>query len=936
MKYFNKILIVAITLTLLFSKNAMAHDESSNTRNSVMNTTMQSFAPPQGVYESLNYADQDKLNSVFSKNLTLCSSDSFMKFEDISTKVLTEKIEPCVFFHFSQYGLKLLRNSIYARYGMEFKSSDLDNFFKSQIWYKRNKNFNTNFLTDIQKRNIEIIKIVETLKATEGPGESQAESGFEFQNKNFPRLETFLERLDESRIDKESFFVDDKGFLVFNKSSKKIDLKEEKPPEEPDIRGYFIRGKRTWSTLKDRVLIFSPEHYSGGPGDYSRCSASMYAFSGDYLGSLGFCPAYRLKQNSDLLIGIHNYGCCGESDININFFDMQSLREILLHPNYSDLVTYISDSDLFVFSTTGYVTSHGERPDPLISLGLFDSKLNVKASGSIKDISRNEYQETYTPYCHPLNLVSIKELIKDKAWGLKYTSDKKNYYMILSSNGLQGSLWGFKIEDHDSKTFTRIGDIRYREIIKTPLINAVIANDLNEVKLLLTKEENVNQQLEDGTTALMEAAKKGRVEIADYLIKSGADLNYKMENTSETALDLAIRYNQPEMAELLFKRGIKYAIESEQMKTSLARAIIKNRLKIVEVLLNHGAEVQNGYLSLAMVYESYDVAKLLYARGAKLILPDNELNQLLMQAASKADMAVLNILFESGAKPNETIFLQSIEKNPELALALIKKGVAINKPAGYDSRTPLMQAAAFGRIDLIKRMLKRGADVNAKDRYGETPLVFAARNGDLKIFKLLTDAGGDINAEYKPGECSESVLSNALLKKRYEIIQYMLAKKVKADYKILNCNKTPLEWAIQAHDSKIVKMLIDGGVDIEKEINSTYHGSPLTLAVSSNDLECVRLLLEAGANLSIKYDGHNALQIAAEKGNLEILKLLHEKFGQIDKNYALSLAAGEGHLSVVKFLIENNKGLDINRAINSATNRGHPEIVKYFSSLVNN
>ena len=59
----------------------------------------------------------------------------------------------------------------------------------------------------------------------------------------------------------------------------------------------------------------------------------------------------------------------------------------------------------------------------------------------------------------------------------------------------------------------------------------------------------------------------------------------------------------------------------------------------------------------------------------------------------------------------------------------------------------LWEAARAGDAARVTRALEKGADVNAKARYGATALTFAADRGHIEIVKLLLDRGADINAQ---------------------------------------------------------------------------------------------------------------------------------------------------------------------------------------------
>lgn len=59
---------------------------------------------------------------------------------------------------------------------------------------------------------------------------------------------------------------------------------------------------------------------------------------------------------------------------------------------------------------------------------------------------------------------------------------------------------------------------------------------------------------------------------------------------------------------------------------------------------------------------------------------------------------------------------------------------------GPGNRTPLIEAAAAGRTDLVKLLLAAGAEPTWKDSEGETALLKAAANGHREAVALLIDA----------------------------------------------------------------------------------------------------------------------------------------------------------------------------------------------------
>jgi ankyrin repeat protein len=57
----------------------------------------------------------------------------------------------------------------------------------------------------------------------------------------------------------------------------------------------------------------------------------------------------------------------------------------------------------------------------------------------------------------------------------------------------------------------------------------------------------------------------------------------------------------------------------------------------------------------------------------------------------------------------------------------------------------LIVATRKSKVEDVKTLLAKGADVNAKTEYGATPLFFACDRGNVEIVKILLDAGADVN-----------------------------------------------------------------------------------------------------------------------------------------------------------------------------------------------
>ena len=102
---------------------------------------------------------------------------------------------------------------------------------------------------------------------------------------------------------------------------------------------------------------------------------------------------------------------------------------------------------------------------------------------------------------------------------------------------------------------------------------------------------------------------------------------------------------------------------------------------------------------------------------------------------------------------------------------LLDKGADPNKAANNGMKvTPLNSACASSNYAIAELLLKKGADVNAKQMRGITPLHSAAHNGNIKLAYLLLKHGADINAK---SDQNESVVSMAEEKQHKEMVSFL-------------------------------------------------------------------------------------------------------------------------------------------------------------------
>lgn len=94
--------------------------------------------------------------------------------------------------------------------------------------------------------------------------------------------------------------------------------------------------------------------------------------------------------------------------------------------------------------------------------------------------------------------------------------------------------------------------------------------------------------------------------------------------------------------------------------------------------------------------------------------------------------------------------------------ALLKHGVQVNlgnQSTGMEN-TPLMTAAGAGNVDLVKKLIGAGSDLNKKGKQQMTALHFAARSRRTEVAKVLLEAKADMNQASTLGTALELARKN--------------------------------------------------------------------------------------------------------------------------------------------------------------------------------
>lgn len=144
-------------------------------------------------------------------------------------------------------------------------------------------------------------------------------------------------------------------------------------------------------------------------------------------------------------------------------------------------------------------------------------------------------------------------------------------------------------------------------------------------------------------------------------------------------------------------------------------------------------------------------------------------------------------------------------------------------------------------------------------RRNETPLFIAAAQGHLETVKYLLDNGADVN---QPTTDGESALIGATWGCHRHVARLLMAHGADVNIRNQAYGMTPLMFAVQCGDIKLVQFLIQSGADITVKDSSGV--SPLMMAVWQNSAVLVETLIDAGIDVNaVANEGVSPLYEAA-------------------------------------------------------------------------
>jgi ankyrin repeat protein len=279
----------------------------------------------------------------------------------------------------------------------------------------------------------------------------------------------------------------------------------------------------------------------------------------------------------------------------------------------------------------------------------------------------------------------------------------------------------------------------------TPLEVAIDQGHMEIVMILLSKNADFIMPNKYGVTCSHKAAAGGRDEILNILCQKGADINVK-DQEGRTPLHYSTLHNHLSTTQLLINKNAKLYLKDVNNRTPLDYAASRGYVEMFKLIVDRSENF-------------LDVNKsLLYAA-------DGDENMIVKYLVIEREV---DVNFQYNGKTS--LHCASRNGHFDVVKFLVKRGAEVNKQEDKTLLTALHYAGSRGFLKIIKFLIDNGANSNLRDKQGKTCLHYSVIFGNVEVVKYLTEKVEDVNAADAEGE---TPISLAEKYKRDLVLEYL-------------------------------------------------------------------------------------------------------------------------------------------------------------------
>mmetsp|Transcript_33212 Transcript_33212/g.86961 ORF Transcript_33212/g.86961 Transcript_33212/m.86961 type:complete len:720 (-) Transcript_33212:163-2322(-) len=422
----------------------------------------------------------------------------------------------------------------------------------------------------------------------------------------------------------------------------------------------------------------------------------------------------------------------------------------------------------------------------------------------------------------------------------------------------------------------------------TPTLLACKHGHFELVKFLFSCGAQVTDRDRDPKrqgNALHYAAWGGHLKIVMWLVDmAGASLD-DVDIVGNTALLYAVYGGHRHVVDELVRRGRSLQERNSKNHTALLQAACGGHLDLVKWLLDQGFSLEDADLdgNTSLLFAAWgghlDLIHFLLANGSSLSEQNQNGHSIFLSAANGGRVEIVEWLLQEGFSLTETnnngdtaLLLAAYGGHRCLVERLLELGASLRdkNACGF---TPLLSAANGGQLEMAEWLLDNGASLDEADYDGYTSLILAACGGNIDLVRFFIEKGAWIKERNSNGD-------TALLLASYcghrDLVDWLLQNGSTLDEK----NDTGMGALISAANGgvpDVVELLLqhiaEAGPDCGDAIESTDEGgyTPLLLAAQRGHLEVVKLLAQYGAQIQAvtSLHEHNAIMLANEYSEVQ-------------------------------------------------------------------